>query len=431
MIKTFLKEQTKKIMNILSRRKTYNVLIWGNSLFEYAMARELRESNKIKELYIANAEENQAISKFGTLLKYNNNKELISEAKKHKVDIFISNSEVNIQGIIDEFNRNKIKTFGVNQKWTSLEASKIVGKRFAEKYNIPHPRYRIIKTMDDFDEYIGEFSFPVVIKANGYSKGSGVFICKDIEEAKKRANDILDLKIVTTMPKLIIEEHIKGQECTFMAVWDGKHLLKLPPVKDYKRMTEDEFDLNTGGMASYCPLKLTVEQSHLIDDYLDKLEKILKAEKADFKGVIYSGMIFSEDKLHLLEFNMRFGSPETIALMLNMKTNLFEIIESAVNQKLNTINIEMEEGAGFVLCFVCPDYPQGHSETVELDLQIFDQLENNGILTFIDSGKIEGSKYLKKGDYIFAAGVNSVDPIANIYSEVEKIKINSTKYKKM
>ena len=212
--------------------KKYNVLIFGGHQLNYAITKKIKESPFLNNLYVANASE--AMKKIAINIPFNN-EALVEEAKRLKIDILICNDVANIQGIIDTFKENGIFCFGVNKKWTMLEASKHIGKLFVEMHNIRHPKYNILEENDDIYKYLNNYSYPIVVKANGYARGTGVYICHTEADLLKRVDDIRKHRIKTSNKKIIIEEFIKGKEISFMQFWDGKNLLSFPPVKDFKK----------------------------------------------------------------------------------------------------------------------------------------------------------------------------------------------------
>lgn len=409
-----------------SKRK-YNVLLWGYSSLEYTIAVHLKKSPFLNNLYIANSSE--AIKQLGINIDFHGS-DIIERAKELKIDIFFCNSGDNILGIVDKFKEAGILCVGVNRKWSLLEASKFVGKKFCKKYNIPHPKFSVVNKIEDFEKEILNFNFPVVIKADGYSRGAGVFICENYDDAKEKTKAILNKSIITATSRVIIEEFIEGKETSFMQFWDGKHLLSFPPIHDYKKLLDGDVGVNTGGMASYCPQKLSLKQKWLLIKYSKKIEQILKKEKANFVGFIYSGIMFSKDNLFVLEYNMRLGSPEGIALIENLDCDFLKMIIFAVKQKLNKFKIKYKKGTSFALRLACKDYPFSSEETVILKRNLLQNIEAEGVSVYYETGIFSNVFYKKQGDFVLTLACNSALPFEKIYNVVNKINVNDFIYRK-
>lgn len=410
-----------------NKKKKYNILLWGSSPLEYALAIEFKKSKFLNNLYVANA--NEAMKKIGINIDYNG-QELVEIAKEKKIDIFICNNDDTLLGIIDTFKMNGIKCIGANRKWSLLEASKHIGKKFVEKYNICHPKYDVVKNINDFENKIKNFEYPVVIKADGYSRGCGVFICNNYDEAYSKTKIILNKEIITTTSKVIIEEYKKGQEISFMQIWDGKHLKSFCPIKDFKRLEENNEGPNTAGMASYCPFNLTKKQYKSLSRYSKQLEKALRTEKVDFSGIIYSGIMFTNENLYVLEYNVRFGFPETIALINHLDCDLLEILISATQQKIQNLKLKYKKGISFALNFACKDYPDGYLKKEEISTSKLNEITSSGASIYYGDGKFINQNFVKNGNIAFTVSYNSKNPFKYLYNILNRIGISEFKYRK-
>lgn len=409
------------------QNKKYNVLVFGSNQLNNAIAKKIKESPFLNELYVANASE--AIKKIGINIPLNN-EELIKEAKRLKIDIFICNDVANIQGIIDSFTENGIYCFGVNKRWTMLEASKHTGKQFTEKYNIKHPKYSIIQTKDDIENNIKNYTYPVVIKANGYATGTGVFICNSKEDVIQKTDDILQHKIHTRSKKVIMEEFILGKEISYMQFWDGKNLISFPPVKDFKKRNNNDEGPNTGGMASFCPYtNLTEKEKEQLKNYDEKMKQILKKEKADFSGIIYSGVIFKNEELYILEYNMRFGCPEGIALLSNLESDFLELLLYARKKQLNKFKLKYKNGTSFALSITCLTYPYENNDICRIPIKKIKEIENNGINVLYGNGQFSNEYFEKNSSYVMVLEKNSENPFQDIYKYLEANKIENAHYR--
>jgi phosphoribosylamine--glycine ligase len=182
----------------------------------------------------------------------------------------------------------------------------------------------LVESEDAISQSLDKFSFPVVLKADGLAAGKGVSIVNDRNEAQNVLKEFLGGKYGNSSKKIVVEEFLEGEEVSLIALWDGKTLLPLIPARDYKRLCNDNEGPNTGGMGSYCPVDLSVDEQSQIDSYVKLLQNALRDEQADFVGIIYSGLMLTNSGIKVLEYNMRFGDPETQPLMMHLDSDLLE-----------------------------------------------------------------------------------------------------------
>ena len=240
-------------MFFYKKNKKLNVMVWNCSSVDHALVKKLKQSKLLKNLYIANSDDD--LKQYGEILEEKSTA-LIRKCKEKGIDLVISNWVANDSGIIDAFSLIGIPGIGVNKYWTKLEASKEFGKLFMRQHNIQTANYVVMTNIDEAIKYLKRTSYPIVVKADGYSKGKGSFVCQNYTEAFDAVKKILNKEIETTTQKLLIEDFLQGTEVTLMCFWDGRTLLPMLPIKDYKRLLENDKGPNTGSMGSFIPFSL-------------------------------------------------------------------------------------------------------------------------------------------------------------------------------
>ncbi len=365
--------------------KKYNVLLVGSGAREHAIATKLLESKKLNKLYLYGA--NDGFKNLGEVLNAKNYRELAKTAKQKNIDIMISGPELPLaEGIVDIFEQEGIKCIGANKYWSQLESSKSFAKEFMTRNNIPCAKYKVITKKEEIN------IFPSVIKADGLAAGKGTVIVYTKEEAQKTIKEFLDGKFNEASKKIVIEEFLEGEEISLICLWDGKTLLPFECARDYKKLYNSPNAPNTGGMGSICPVKVDSEE---LNNYIKLLQTALIHENADFTGIIYSGLINTKEGLKVLEYNMRFGDPETQAIMMNLESDLLELFINTIEKRLDKTTIKSKKGGAICVVLASKGYPENPlkgfpiSITSNIKAKIFYagvKQENNTLLT--NSGRV-------------------------------------------
>jgi phosphoribosylamine--glycine ligase len=341
------------------------VLIYGGGAREHALAWKISNSPLLTELYLAHP--NDGFKDLGTEIQALNNVDLAVKARDLGVNLLIVGPETPLmEGLVDVFAQAGIPSIGPDRKWAYLEGSKSIAKKFMVRNNIPTARYNIVTDVDEINTSLDDFDTPIVLKADGLAAGKGVAIVETKDEATRQLKEFLTGKYGEASHKVVIEEFLDGQELSLIALWDGKTLLPLIPARDYKKLLEGNQGPNTGGMGSFCPVELTDIENKMLNDYINRLKQALIREKANFTGVIYSGLIFTQAGLKVLEYNMRFGDPETQPLLMHMKTDLLYVFDMARQQKLDSVQLEWNDGISFCLVIAAQGYPENPTKGGEL-----------------------------------------------------------------
>ncbi len=413
----FLKHFNKKI----------NVLMSGNSVKDYSIAKKISTSPYLNNLYYWG--KNKAILEFGENIGDVPTPEIKDFIKEKKIDLVIDQSEGELcVGTFDIFRYYyNIPTVGISKKWCQLESSKYFSKQFMQRNNILTPDFTLIESIEDYDKIEERFGYPVVIKQNSFFRGFGSFIAKNREEAIKIIDENLknghfDYKDTEGKNKLLIEKFITGKEVSQMLMWDGKTMKPFCPVRDYKREGNNNTGKNTGGMGAIAPIPLTDKEKSLLDEYIKQLSKALKKENAiDFTGIIYAGLMFSEDKLYTLEYNIRMGDPEAQVLIEHLDCDLLEIFYLLAKRKVNKINIKYKEGTALGVIIADKDYINNKLDTISRTIKL--PKERN--LTYLFNNKLNSNneiEYHIAGRILTICNNDVKNPAPAIYKEIEKIQ---------
>ena len=314
------------------------LLIIGSGGREHALLWKLKKSRKVDKLFCAPG--NGGISQIAKCVNIpaDNVRGLVDFAQRNKIGLTIVGPEVALaKGIVDEFQKKRLKIFGPEKKAAQLESSKVFSKEFMRKYHIPTAPFRVFSTAAEAIGFCNSVEFPIVIKADGLAAGKGVIIVRDLEEATCTIEDIMLKKIYGNAGKrIVIESFLKGEEASIMAFTDGKTILPLLSSQDHKQAFDGDRGPNTGGMGAYCPTTIIDEDlMEQIRDYaLLPTINGLHQEGITYKGILYVGLMITESGPKVLEYNCRFGDPETQAVLPLLKSDLLDLMLATVNQKL-------------------------------------------------------------------------------------------------
>lgn len=364
---------------------------------------------------------NDGFKDLGTVITFKNFEDLAEKASKLNINLLVVGPEMPlIEGIVDIFSKYDIPAIGPTAEWAMLEGSKTFAKEFMLRNNLPTARYITINDKNEIDTALEQFSLPVVLKADGLAAGKGVAIVDDYKEAKNKLCEYLDGKFGDASKKIIIEEYLKGEEISLIALWDGLKLLPFITARDYKRLLDNDLGPNTGGMGSYCPVELTNKENKEITIYVKNLEKALKKESAQFAGIVYSGLILTSKGIQVLEYNMRFGDPETQALMMHLKSDLLKLFNSAVNQKLSDVSLEWHNGSSFCLVVAANGYPGQPVKGGEI--KYLDNIKVKfGVETFFASINNDNSRLIACGGRVLSICKTGDCPQVDVYKAADEL----------
>ncbi|MCK5145721.1 phosphoribosylamine--glycine ligase [bacterium] len=343
-----------------------NVLVIGGGGREHAIIWKIAQSPKVDKIYCAPG--NGGISKMASCVDIGitDIKGLISFARKKKIDLTIVGPELPLTlGIVDKFQENDLRIFGPTGKAAELEGSKAFAKGLMEKYNIPTAAYETFTDSDKAVAYVHAHEPPFVLKADGLAAGKGVIICQNRAQAFNGIEQILkDKAFGEAGAKLVIEDFLQGEEVSILAITDGEDMVILPPAQDHKAIFEGDEGPNTGGMGAYAPAPLADEKlmKHVEHSLLRPMLDGLKAEGRPYKGVLYAGLMITPAGPKVLEFNCRFGDPETQPLLALMESDLIELFEAVVDGNLSDYELKIAKGYAICVVMASGGYPGAYEK---------------------------------------------------------------------
>lgn len=337
------------------------ILIVGSGGREHALVWKISQSKRVSKIFAAPGNPGMNNLAESVDIKPSNIIELADFAQEAKIDLTVIGPEQPLAlGIVDEFNSRNLKIFGPTQKAAMIETSKSFAKEFMRKNNIPTPAFKIINSAVDALEYFRTAKFPLVIKTDGLAAGKGVYICQKIEEAEDGIKEImLDGKFGKAGERVVIEEFLDGQEMSFMVVCDGKRILPLATSMDYKKALDNNKGPNTGGMGAISPAPLISQDlfNTIMKSIIEPTVSGLKFENKKYKGVLYAGLMITREGPKVLEFNARFGDPETQVVLMRLKSDLVDILEGSADENLFDVNADWDENVSGCVVLAVKGYP--------------------------------------------------------------------------
>lgn len=411
-----------------------NVLVIGNGGREHAVIQALKKSPKVDKIYAMKG--NAGIGELAELVNvdYCDVKAVGEWVDAHKDVAFtvVTPDDPLALGLVDELTARGHKAFGPNKNAAIIEASKAFSKELMKKYSIPTAKYETFSTYEEANAYVKTCDIPVVLKADGLALGKGVLICKTREEALNGLKEMmLDKKFGAAGNKVVVEEFLEGPEVSALAFTDGKTIKPMITSCDHKRAYDNDEGLNTGGMGTFAPAPFygAETEKEVMEKIMMPTMYAMNAEGRPFKGVLYFGLMKTKEGMKVIEYNSRFGDPETQVILPMLKTDLMEIFEAVVDERLADIDIEWEKGACVCVVLASGGYPEGYEKGKEIS---FGDLDEDVILchagTALKDGKLvtSGGRVLgvcAKGETIEAAREKA-------YKNVEKINFEKMHYRK-
>jgi phosphoribosylamine--glycine ligase len=411
------------------------VLVIGSGGREHALAWKISKSKKVEKIYCAPG--NAGISELADCgpIKAENIIELKKFALDKRIDLTIVGPEGPLAaGIVDEFMSAKLKIFGPSKAAAKLEGSKIFAKEIMKKYNVPTADFAEFTDEKEAIKYLQSSNIPVVIKADGLAAGKGVIVAQDFEEAEEAIHRMLvEKEFGAASSKIIIEECLVGQEASILAFSDGKHFVLMQSAQDHKRIFDNDMGPNTGGMGAYSPAPIVTDA--ILKEVKEKVfQRVIDGMLKDgnpFVGVLYAGLMLTKDGPKVLEFNVRFGDPETQAILPRLKTDLIDIIEKVVDGKLDSINIEWDKRPAVCIVLASKGYP-GEYEKGKVITGLDETKNLKDAVIFHAGTSIRDGKVVTSGGRVL--GVTALSDtiestINRAYSVVHMVKFDGMHYR--
>ncbi len=358
------------------------ICIIGSGGREHAICKTISLSSKISKIYCmpGNAGTQQLAENID--LDINNFEKVLKFLKDSKVDLVIVGPEKPlVNGIVDYLESNDIKVFGPRKIPSQLEGSKTFTKNICKKYNIPTAKFGIFEKKENTINFLKNSKFPIVIKADGLAAGKGVYISKNLSEAKEAVNEIFDGKFGVAK-KILVEEFLNGEEMSFFIVCDGKNFKIFKTAQDHKRVNEGDEGKNTGGMGAYSPSGLinTILENKIIDKIISPTLKAIEEMGEKYKGFLYAGLMILDNEPFLIEYNVRMGDPECQTILPLLKTDLIDVCNACCDENLESLNIEWKEEKSLCIVLCSKGYPEKFTNNVKIDNLNNLKLNNNDFI---------------------------------------------------
>ena len=411
------------------------VLVVGGGGREHALVWKISQSPKVTEIYAAPGNAGIAGLAECASIKADDIPGLLAFAKAKAIDLTIVGPEGPLSmGIVDEFTRAGLRVFGPSRKAAELEASKRFSKDLMKEYCIPTAEYEVFTDKSAAAAYVHKKGAPIVVKADGLAAGKGVVVAETVEEALKALDLIMTEKAYGTAgDRVVIEECLKGEEASFMAFSDGRTVVPMASSQDHKRVFDADKGPNTGGMGAYSPAPIVTPQLErkVMDTIMIPTVRAMEKEGRFFKGVLYAGLMIRNGEAKVLEFNARFGDPETQPVMARLDTDLVEIIEAILDERLSTLTIRWKPESAVCIVMASGGYPGNYEKGREIsgldkaaaiaDVMVFHSgtaMKNGAFVT--DGGRVLG---------VTGLGSTVADAIKNAYQGAREIHFDGAHYR--
>ena len=412
------------------------ILVIGSGGREHALVWKIAQSPRVEKVFAAPG--NGGMGQLAECVEIQSKdiSSLVNFAEKNQIDLTVMGPELPLTlGIVDAFESRDLRIFGPSKKASEIEGSKVFAKGLMEQYNIPTGEFKTFTDRERAIGYIQERGAPIVIKANGLAAGKGVIVAKELDTALKAVEDFLVKRVFGYAGReIVVEEYLEGEEASVFAFTDGERILSTLPAQDHKPIYDGDQGPNTGGMGAYAPA------SYLDDLMLKRIEEeILKPaifclaeEGRPYKGVLYAGLIIAEEGPKVLEFNCRFGDPETQAILPLLETDLVEIMIAVCEGRLHQINLQWSNRSAVCVVLASKGYPGSYEKGKVI--QGLEEVQKMKDVSLFHAGtRTEDHKFFTHGGRVLGVtgvGVDLEEAIQNSYSAVEKIHFEGMGYRR-
>jgi len=412
-----------------------NILVIGSGGREHALVSKLKESKQVKKIYCTPGNPGIAqIAECGAI-DINDNKGLLNFAVAHHIDLTVVGPEVPLaNGIVDAFSDKGLKIFGPTQSAARIEGSKAFAKDLMAKYNIPTAGYAVFTDAEAAKQYITQQGAPVVVKADGLAAGKGVVVAMTIDEALAAVDMIMcDNAFGSAGSQVVIEEFLVGEEASILAFTDGKTIVPMVAAQDHKRVYDHDQGPNTGGMGAYAPAPVITPavSSQVMREILQPTIDAMMSEGCPYCGCLYLGLIMTTDGPKVIEFNARFGDPETQVVLPLLNSDLVTIMDACMNGTLAETEVKWKDGAAVCIVMASGGYPATYHNGDAISG--ITEAEKQGAYVFHAGTAMIDGQFVTNGGRILgvtatASGIKQA--VEKAYQAVSKIKFNGMHYRK-
>lgn len=411
------------------------VLIVGSGGREHAIAWKMAQNKNVEKMYCAPG--NAGIEEYAECVNIGAMEfdKLVAFAKEKEIDLtIIGMDDPLVGGVVDAFEAEGLRVFGPRKNAAIIEGSKAFSKDLMKKYKIPTAAYENFTDPDEAIKYLETAKMPIVLKADGLALGKGVLICNTLEEAKEGVKTLmLDKQFGDAGNEIVIEEFMTGREVSVLAFCDGKTIKCMTSAQDHKRAKDGDQGLNTGGMGTFSPSPFYNDEVEAFCEkyvYQSTIDA-MASEGRPFTGILFTGLMITEDGPKVLEYNARFGDPEAQVVLPRMKNDIIDVMEACIDGKLSDVELEFEDNAAVCVVLASDGYPEKYDKGFEIKgLDTFK--DKDGYYVFHAGTKFDGDKIVTNGGRVLgvvAKGENLKAARANAYKATEWIDF-ANKYKR-
>ena len=410
------------------------VMVVGGGAREHTLTWKLSRSKKVKEIYVAPGNAGTAQIAINLDISPTNLDALARAAKDNKVDLVVVGPEAPLAaGIVDKLQSLGIPAFGPTKEGALIESSKVFAKRLMHKYGIPCAKDAVFSSFKEAEAYIKKQPIPLVIKADGLAAGKGAIVAQSRDEALKALSDIVEKRVFGDAGnQVLVEECLVGRETSLLAFTDGKTVVPMVPARDYKRVFDKDMGPNTGGMGCYSPSGFLDKESSnkAIKTIVEPVVKAMAKEGKPYKGVLYTGLMLTAEGPKVLEFNARFGDPETQVQLPLLKSDLVDMMMSVIDGNLARTKVEWDSGACVGVVMASGGYPSNYKQG--FPITGLDKIDSD-MLVFHAGTKLDGGKICTAGGRVLtvvAAGKTVAEARERVYLNLPRISFEGCHYRK-
>lgn len=411
------------------------VMVIGSGGREHALVWKIAQSRRVEKIYAVPGNPGMESLAEAVDIESTNIVELADFAKEEGIDLTVVGPELPLSlGIVDEFNKRNLRIFGPTLKAATLECSKSFSKEFMKNNSIPTADFQMFTRYEDAEAYLKTAKYPLVVKADGLAAGKGVFICKEEKEAVESIVTIMkDSRFGKAGESVVIEEFLDGQEMSFMVISDGKRVVPLVTAMDYKKALENDEGPNTGGMGAISPAPMSGKElnDEVMRTVIYPVIEGMKRDGREFRGLLYAGIMISDGKPYVLEFNVRFGDPETQPVLMRLKSDLVDLLEASADGNLFDVPVEWHEKVSAGVVLVSKGYPGKFEKGFEI--KGLQRAQSMGAETFHAGTVTEDGKLKTNGGRVLnvcATGDTLKDTMKSIYDAISFISFDNLSFRK-
>ena len=411
------------------------VLVIGGGGREHAIIWKLAQSKKVTEIYCAPG--NAGIMEMASCVDISATdvEGLLDFALEKAIDLTVVGMDDPLMlGVVDIFESNGLRIFGPRKNAAILEGSKVFAKDLMKKYNIPTAGYEVFEDPNQAKAYLKTCSYPTVLKADGLALGKGVLICETEEEALAGVDEIMIAQKFGDAGKvMVVEEFMTGPEVSVLSFCDGEHVLPMVSAQDHKRAFDNDEGPNTGGMGTFSPSRYYTKEMHEVamKTIFEPSLKAMKAEGRSFTGIIFFGLMLTPQGIKVLEYNARFGDPEAQVVLPKLKTDLFDVLEAAIDGRLDEIELKWDNRPTVCVVMASGGYPIAYEKGYTIT-GLEEQKKKDDVVVFHAGTKKEGDRVVTNGGRVLgvtAFGDSMEDARKTAYNAVSEIEFENKQYR--